>query len=379
VSRALVVAALALVISMWGGVRPAAAYPQLQLSHDQTCTGCHLSPAGGNLLNENGLAVAESMSQFGTAPEFLNGKLGTPKWLTLGGDLRGQAGYIQSPTKVLTAFPMQIEGYASAIFGKFTVHANVGMRPAEVGNRLATFVFSREHYVMWQQKPGEGNGLYVRLGRFMPVYGLRLAEHTTYIRRYGETQMYADTYGVHAALVEPTYEAHLTGFIKDPVIDPLDHSNGVMAYAEVRPTPRLAVGAEGMYKRSKNDQKFGGGVTGKVYIPGANLVIQGEVQIVNQLIDTSATNAAGGAPLRLIGYLLGSLTIKEYLLLDLGLGHYDSNWRIKNLDRDCIDVNLHWFATSHIEVLLTNRYEMLAFGKGGPSGAYSLAQLHYRL
>ena len=32
----------------------AAAYPQFQLSRDQTCTGCHLSPAGGGLLNENG-------------------------------------------------------------------------------------------------------------------------------------------------------------------------------------------------------------------------------------------------------------------------------------------------------------------------------------
>ncbi len=73
------------------------AYPQFQLSRDQTCTGCHLSPAGGNLLNENGLAVAESMSQFGTAPEFFYGKIPTPSWLVLGGDLRGAAGYLQTP------------------------------------------------------------------------------------------------------------------------------------------------------------------------------------------------------------------------------------------------------------------------------------------
>ena len=213
----------------------------------------------------------------------------------------------------------------------------------------------------------------------MPVYGLRLAEHTTYIRRYGETPMFADTYGLHAALVEPKYEAHLTGFIRDPLIDPLDHSNGVMAYAEVRPTERLAFGAEGLYKNSLNDQKVGGGVTGKVYVPGANLLVQGEVQFINQLVDKSATNSSGGAPLRLVGYLLSTLTIKEYLVLDVGLGHYDSNMLIKNLDRDCVDVNLHWFATSHIEMILTNRFEMLAFGKGGPSGGYSFLQLHYRL
>ena len=374
---ALAVASLALAVV--APERTAAAYPQLVLNYDQTCTGCHLSPAGGNLLNENGLSVAENMSQFGTAPEFFYGKLGTPSWLTLGGDLRGASGYIQSPTRVLTSFPMQIEAYASAIFGQFTVHVNVGTRPTEYGNEAATSVWAREHYVMWQQKPGEGTGVFVRAGRFMPVYGLRLAEHTTYIRQYGGTQLYSDTYGVHAAYIQPEYEAHLTGFIRDPLIDSIEHANGVMAYAEVRPTEHLALGAEGMFKRTPDDSQFGGGVTGRVYVPAAKLVVQGEVQYVNQLIDKSPTNAAGGAPLRLVAYLLGTFSLKDYLMLDVGLGHYDSNFRIKDLDRDCVDLNLHWFATSHIELLLTNRYETLAFGNGGPAGAYSMVQLHYRL
>ena len=53
----------------------ASAYPQFQLSRDQTCSGCHLSPAGGGLLSENGLNTADAMSQFGTSPEFMYGKL----------------------------------------------------------------------------------------------------------------------------------------------------------------------------------------------------------------------------------------------------------------------------------------------------------------
>ena len=38
------------------------AYPQFQLSQDQTCSGCHISPTGGGLLNENGMTTIDVMS-----------------------------------------------------------------------------------------------------------------------------------------------------------------------------------------------------------------------------------------------------------------------------------------------------------------------------
>lgn len=377
-ARTLAITAV-VVATSWLAAGEALAYPQYQLGRDATCTGCHLSPAGGNLLNENGLALAESKSQLGTAPEFFYGKVPTPSWLTLGGDLRGTTGYIQSPSKVLTSFPMQIELYGAATFGQFSVHVNAGPRPQQVGNEGATSVWSREHYVMWQQKPGENAGLYVRLGRFMPVFGLRLAEHPVYTRRYGGTQLYGDTYGLHAAYISTKIEAHVTGFVADPLIDPVDHASGGAAYAELRLGEHAAVGAEGMVARTKDDTTARGGVTGKVFVPAANLVVQGEVQLASQLIDKSATNSIGGNPLRVIAYVLGSVTLAKPLLLDVGLGVYDSNLRFAKLDREAVDLNLHWFTTSHVELVWNNRLETLAFGKGGPAGAYSLLQLHYRL
>ena len=69
----------------------------------------------------------------------------------------------------------------------------------------------------------------------------------------------------------------------------------------------------------------------------------------------------------------------SFLMLDLGIGHFDSNLRIKNLDRDCIDLNFHWFTTSHLEFVLNARYELIGFGAGGEPGAYALIQAHYRL
>src|SRR5689334_6205560 len=111
--------------------RTASAYPQYQLSRDQTCSGCHLSPAGGELLTENGYSVAETLSQFGTTPEFMYGKVPLPGWLALGGDLRGAAGYLKAPDGSTVLIPMQADVYAHASYRGFSLHVTVGARPAQ--------------------------------------------------------------------------------------------------------------------------------------------------------------------------------------------------------------------------------------------------------
>jgi hypothetical protein len=380
--RAFIIVIAALV---WTG--RADAYPQFQLVKDQTCWGCHVSPSGGGLLNENGLNTAETISQFGTAPEFFYGKIPTPGWLQLGGDLRGMTGYIQTPEKSLISFPMQAEIYANARFGDFTIHVNGGLRPGETDTPAGpnnqkiptTYAMSREHYLQWQTA-ADGGELFLRVGRFMPIFGLRLAEHDTYIRRYGGTALFTDTYGASAEFLNEKWEAHVTGFIADPLIDFVGQDSGGAAYAEVRPTPQLALGAEGMVTRSPDDKKFRGGVTAKLYIPTfRDILVQGEVQFLNQRINGDGAMNQGGAPNQLIGYLLGTIFLTDPIMLDVGFGYYNENIRIAHLDRDCVDLNLHWFMTSHIELSLNTRVEFMSFGAGGPTGAYAFLQGHYRL
>jgi hypothetical protein len=241
-------------------------------------------------------------------------------------------------------------------------------------------VWAREHYLMWQQKPGETSGLYIRAGRFMPVFGLRLAEHPVYTRRYGGTALYADTYGAAIEYVNPKGELHLTGFIEDPLIDPVSHASGAAGYGELRLGEHAALGAEGMYEQTTDDKKIRAGLTGKVYLPGPDLLFQAEVQFVNQLVNKTPTNPDGGAPKGIVSYLLISRMLGDAFLLDVGYGFYDQNLRIKNLDRDAFDLNIHWFTTSHIELVLNTRLELLGFDSaGGDPGAYALFQLHYRL
>jgi hypothetical protein len=370
---ALSLAALTAAAALAALAGTAAAYPQFQLSRDPTCTGCHVSPAGGGLLNENGLATAETISQWGMAPEFFYGRVPRPDWLMLGGDLRGASGYVQSPEKLLASFPMQIEAYGRATFGSVSLQVDVGARESQFANEAATHVWSREHYLTWQQKPGENTGLYVRAGRFMPVFGLRLAEHLTYIRRWGGTPLYGETYGLAVEYVDPRFEVHATGFVADPIFDTPEHSSGGALLGELRLSERLSVGAEGMFTRSDDEKKYRVGALAKLYLDGPGLLLQFEGQFMNQLIEPR------GAPKQIIAYLLASRFVSPAFLLDVGLGFFDENVQITKLHRECIDLNFHWFATSHIEALFTGRFETLAFGDAGPSAGYALAQLHYRL
>ena len=381
-----------IVLVALGGV--AHAYPQFQMSRDQTCTGCHISPAGGGLLNENGFTVAEAISQFGTAPEFMYGKVPTPDWLTLGGDIRGAGGMFKNePTPYFYAFPMQLELNAHAKLGPVALYVTAGGRPGTAdpvpGSSGGVFVWSREHYLMWRQKPDENEGLYIRAGRFMPVFGLRFAEHPMYTRRYGGTQLFSETYGVGVSYVTPKLEVHATGFIEDYTIDPVEHANGGALYTEFRTSETVAFGVEGMVKQFTDGDSFSTemlelrlGVTNKLYLSGLDVLLQTELQFVNQLVDKvnrSPASQIGGAPKGIVGNLVASKMLGDFLLLDIGIGHFDSNYRISNLDRDAFDLNLHWFATSHLELVLNGRYELIGFGNGGTPGAYGMLQLHYRL
>ena len=361
---------LALAVA-WLYARPAHAYPQYQLSHDVTCTGCHLSPAGGGLLNENGLAVAESESWKGGEPEFLHGKLPEPAWLTLGGDIRGAAGAVDNGAMGGAGYPMQAEVYASAGARGFTVNATGGLRRPQEGGSAAHVLWSREHYLMWQQHAGGNDGFYVRAGRLMPTYGLRLAEHIAYTQRFGGYPLYGEAYALALSYVTERFEAHATGFVHDPIADTPEHGDGGAFYGEVRIGKHAALGAETKYAGDDDVHRTYGGMTGKLYLPSADLLLQGEGELVHNKIQ-----ATGRTYNQLVGYLLATRPIVEAWLLDVGVGHYTQDTQVKGNYRDCVDVNVHWFVSSHFEVLATTRLELVS---SGANGGYALAQIHYRL
>jgi hypothetical protein len=356
-----------------GTAHRADAYPQYQLSHDPTCTGCHLSPDGGGLLDENGLAVAESTSWKGGEPAFLHG-IGTPDWLQLGGDLRAAAGFVDPGVASGAAYPMQAEVSAAATWKGFSFHMTGGLRRPQDDKIFPHVLWSREHYVMWQQHPGEGHGLYLRAGRLMPTFGLRLAEHVVYTQRFGGSPLYYEAYALAASYVDPRFEVHATGFVHDPIASAAEHGDGAAFYAEARVGSHAAIGAEAKYSSSDDQHRTYAGLTGKLYLPGPDIQLQGEAELIHQKITVGAGDSAN----QLAAYVLASHPLPKGFLLDVGAGHFTQDTRVQGLFRDCIDANLHWFMSSHMEWLVTTRLELLDAGSG-PNGGYALVQLHYRL
>lgn len=357
----------------------AEAYPQFQLSRDTTCTACHISPGGGGLLTENGLNTADTMSKFGTAPELMYGKLETPDWLVLGGDFRGQTGWLHAPQDYLLGIPMQGDLYAHATKGNFAAQLTVSMRPAQVGNEALTHVWAREHYLTWQSRPGEREGEWIRLGHLLPVFGLRFVEHPLYTRRYGGTPLFSETYGAVFSAVRERAEIHVSGFLVDPLIDGVDPRNGGAAYGELRLGDKTLVGGGGMVTQSSWDHRYRGLVTAKQYLPTPGILLQLEMQYVFYEIDGIKNGTNDPTTDQLIGTLMASYSPTDSIMIDLALGHYDENLRVHAIDRDCVDLNVHWFATSHLEALLVTRAEMIGKGEGGDSSGWVMAQLHYRL
>jgi len=355
-----------------GVARLADAYPQYQLSIDATCTSCHYSPDGGGLLNENGMNVAQANGWKDHSPAFVYGKLDTPSWLQLGGELRGAAGVVQANETGVAAYPMQGEIGARASTGAFSAYANVGFRRPSDGASFLHVAWSREHYVMWTQKPDDSRGLYVRAGRFMPTFGLRLAEHVVYTQKYGGKPLYYEPYGLSVAYIADKGEVHATGFIHDPIASSGEHGDGGALYGELRIGELAAVGVEGKYSKADEDTRMFGGVTGKLYLPGPQLLLLGEGEVIRQEI-----TAASDKLTKVAAYVMASHPLPHNLLLDVGIGHYTQDTRVKGLYRDCIDANVHWFFDSHFELLLTTRFEMLDLGS--QNGGYALAQLHVRL
>ncbi|HEY1814076.1 MAG TPA: hypothetical protein VGG74_17115 [Kofleriaceae bacterium] len=356
------------------------AYPQFQLSKDQTCSDCHLSPGGGGLLSENGLNVAQAMSVVGEDPGPFYGKITPPSWLAFGGDILGAAGYDYigpgNPDNSAVLFPMQAELYAAATVQNFSLHVTAGARDPNYDNSDTLFA-SREHWLQWQQNAGDPDGLFIRVGRFEPVFGLRLAEHVDYNQRYGGEELYGEAYGAAIEYISQRFEVHATGFVHDPWQGTTELGDGGTVYAELRLQPTTSIGIEGKFDKTTDDRKLYGGITAKQYFATPGILLQLESELIHQ--NVIADDHYNGYDDQFVAYVLGSYFLPKGFMIDLGFGDYDPNVSLRNLSQEVFDLNIHWFATSHIELALDSRLQSYEFGGGGETNGYSLLLLHYRI
>jgi hypothetical protein len=188
------------------GVPAAWAEPMFLARQYARCTTCHHSPAGGGLLTTYGRALTHhELSTTGdrTAGDrggesageeaFLWGALGNRLGpVQLGADLRpSHLTFAFDGTRTHRAFWMTAELQAAVQLQQWTVYGQIGRRPAAGGAELA----STEYWVAHQS----ANGIGIRAGRFLPAYGIRFADHTSFNRELLGLAQFDQVYGVEVS------------------------------------------------------------------------------------------------------------------------------------------------------------------------------------
>jgi hypothetical protein len=178
------------------------------------CTACHYSPTGGGSLTSYGrlLSHRELSTTGGTGPapaadalddprgeqSFLYGALGSALGpVHLGLEMR--------PSHLRVGFPgghqamnlqMNLDLVGALQKNGWTAYGTIGREPPNSAVRNGrtlpdAALISYEHWISYQTD----RGLQIRAGRFLPAYGVRFADHTTYTRRYLDLDRNDQVYG----------------------------------------------------------------------------------------------------------------------------------------------------------------------------------------
>ena len=179
-------------VGMLAGLLPGARFahgePMFLSKQYPQCTSCHFSPTGGGLLTDYGrsLTHVELSASLAADPLTADSPSGEQAFLfgALGDRLGGlRLGLELRPSHLRFTFPggdssrnllMAAEVIVAYQASGWTVYGQVG-RHVEGGD---VSVGSYEH---WVGRQGE-SGLGVRVGRFLPAYGVRFADHTAFNR-----------------------------------------------------------------------------------------------------------------------------------------------------------------------------------------------------
>jgi hypothetical protein len=265
------------------------------------CTTCHYSPTGGGLLTPYGRSLSrQEISTFGKGeptkqPDiagreeaFLYGLLGKSLGkVDLGFDVR--PAYLNLDFGGLSdhrTLWMNADLLAAYRVNGWTVYGEVGREPTPDGSKIDSY----EYWVGHESEKGFG----FRAGRFMPAYGIRLADHTAYTRSGLGFDYYDQVYGLE---LSHTTDGHLAQISIGPGrADSIIHNDGRQAFTatgrfQLDLNPHTTLVASGVYRASSTvDPENGGGGLAFGIAPTSHVSIWTEA-------DTRFKQGTSGAPL----------------------------------------------------------------------------------
>lgn len=348
----------------------AAAFPELALRADTpSCSSCHISPSGGGLLTEQGRDEAASSLSRGGDGRALHGAVELPPWLLLGGDFRAAAlvkdDALASERLELAAFPMQADLRAGVQVGSIAFVASAGLRGSTRGydESSRSYVVSTEHYVMWSNSE-----TYVRGGRFFPAQGLRLPDHTLYVRRYTGTNLYEEPYALGAGYTTTRWELHATAFVHDPLLAVGRREAGGAAHAELH-LDSSTLAATTRVGTGENGTRSIASVSGRLGLLKPTVLLA-EVAVIRDQI-------AGASGVTQLATFAGADHQLAQGVQVLGwYEHFEGVFRYQPSYAHGTGIALKVYPRAHWEISAHSRWQWIA---GGQRAAMAMLQVHYYL
>ncbi len=286
--RSMWVVAVVVAAVLWSA-RPSGAEPRFLSKQYTRCTTCHISPTGGGLLSAYGRSLSHRELSTTGAPMPSHGEM-DPKpgeesflWGALGESLGPvQLGVDLRPSYLHYSFLdvstdrnllMTADVIASVKVNDWVFYGQIG-RELETDNR--TFqpkhvLDSNDYWAGYQ--PAEGIGF--RAGRFLPAYGIRFSDHTSYNRMLLGLAQYDQIYGVEVSHTRGSYltQVSLGPGRAESVID----DDGRSAFTatgrfQVDLGTRTSIAASGLFRAESDDEPaLGSAGVAFGYAPGSRL------------------------------------------------------------------------------------------------------------
>jgi hypothetical protein len=278
-----------LVLLLACGAVPVRAEPEFLSRQYTRCTTCHYSPTGGGLLTPYGRSLSrQELSTTGRTGSAQAGKEETFLYGALGDALGPvQVGIDVRPAHLNFNFDgassnldlfMNADVLAAYRVHEWTVYAEVGRQVRPEGAKIDSY----EYWVAHQPEKGFG----FRVGRFLPAYGVRLADHTAFTRAGLGFDSYDQLYAVE---LSRTSERDLLQLTLGPGrADSILHDDGRRAFTatgryQLDLNPRTALVLSGLYRdESQVDPRSGGGGLAFGFSPASRLSIWTEGDAVFQ-------------------------------------------------------------------------------------------------
>lgn len=153
-------------------LQQAKAVPRYSARYEQNCTLCHVNPTGGGMrsLYASQFLVPEELTMKTPSDEVIGGiQPEIAPNITVGADFRTMYFYSDAKAHTLNFFEMQGDLYVNFQMDRLGLYFDKGITQ------------SYELFGLAWVLPYDG---YAKVGRFIPAYGVKFADHTMFTRQY---------------------------------------------------------------------------------------------------------------------------------------------------------------------------------------------------